>query len=269
MSEELHKSEAAFHDEWARAASARTLDYRAAFECITAQENRFIVELLGDLTGRAVLDVGTGLGESAIYFAQRGAEVTAVDISPGMIELLQQNAAQAGVRITGRVVPAEELDVPEASFDVVYCANIIHHVQDRARFYAGVRRALKPGGTFVAWDPLSGNPAIAVYRILATKVRTDDETPLTFAEFDLSRKYFPDLQHREFWLSTLLLFFKYFLWDRLDPNKTRYWKKILEETDASIGWWFRPLAALDRALLALPLVRRLAWNSVQWGTRPT
>lgn len=264
----LHATEAAFHDRWAAESRLEPDDMRRAFEAITAQENRFILGLLPSLQGLRVLDVGTGLGESALYFASRGARVTALDISPGMIDLLARTAERFGLQVEGRVCAAESLGVPDGTFDVVYAANLIHHVQDRDRFYAGVQKALAPGGLFVAWDPIAYNPAINVYRRIATKVRTDDEMPLYFSEFDISRKYFPDLQHREFWLTTLALFFKYVLIDRFDPNKVRYWKKILEETPGSIGRWFSPLAALDGWLLSLPLVRRLAWNTVQWGTRP-
>jgi hypothetical protein len=103
---------------------------------------------------------------------------------------------------------------------------------------------------------------------MATEVRTEDEAPLTFADADLARRYFPDVQHREFWIASLSLFLKYYLVDRVHPNQDRYWKRIYRETAASLGWW-RPLSALDEYLFTrLPLVRRLAWNIVMWGQKP-
>jgi len=88
---------------------------------------------------------------------------------------------------------------------------------------------------------------------------------------DLARtkRYLPDLRHRSFWLGTMVLFLKYYFVDRRNPNRERYWKVILRETPASIGWWFLPLQALDRVLLRLPGINLLAWNLVQWGTKPT
>ena len=110
------------------------------------------------------------------------------------------------------------------------------------------------------------NPVINVYRRMATEVRTEDESPLTLADLGLARKYFPNVQHREFWISTLLLFVKYYVVDRVHPNQDRYWKRILRETPQSLRWWV-PLRALDAALTRLPLVRWLAWNMVMWGEK--
>jgi len=108
---------------------------------------------------------------------------------------------------------------------------------------------------------------IQVYRRMATKVRTEDEAPLTFADVDLASRYFEGVAHREFWIASLVLFLKYFLIDRVHPNQDRYWKRIFSETRDSLKWWM-PLRSLDEHLTRLPLVRRLAWNMVMWGRKP-
>ena len=264
----LHDSERKFHDEWAASESADGVEIDAAFEAMTAPENRFILEILGNLRGKKLLDVGTGLGESAIYFAKLGAEVTAVDISPKMIELCADNAKRHGVQLTTHVATGEGLGLPPDSFDIVYAANLLHHIHDRDQFLGNMRQVLKPGGIFVAWDPIKYNPAINVYRRKATEVRTPDEMPLGMEDMRRGKRFFPDLQHRSFWLTAMTLFLKYYFVDGKNPNRERYWKAILKETPGSIGWWFQPLQAIDRALLRLPGVDMLAWNVVQWGTKP-
>jgi hypothetical protein len=128
-------------------------------------------------------------------------------------------------------------------------------------------RALKPGGVFFSYDPLAYNPAINIYRRMAADVRTPDESPLTVGDLRLARKYFANVGHREFWLSTLLLFVKYYLKDRVHPNSDRYWKRILRETPESLRWW-TPLSSLDRILTRIPGLRWLAWNMVMWGQKP-
>jgi hypothetical protein len=90
--------------------------------------------------------------------------------------------------------------------------------------------------------------------------------PLKIADLRLARKYFPQVQHREFWISTLLLFVKYYAHDRVHPNQDRYWKRILRETPQSLRWW-TPLRAIDAALTRLPLLRWMAWNMVMWGEK--
>jgi SAM-dependent methyltransferase len=139
-------------------------------------------------------------------------------------------------------------------------------VQDRELLFQKIHRALKPGGRFFSFDPIAYNPVINVYRRMATEVRTDDESPLTLRDLKLARKYFPDMQHREFWISTLTLFLKYYALDRIHPNRDRYWKRILRETPESLSWWM-PLRSLDALLTRIPAVRWLAWNMVMWGQK--
>jgi 2-polyprenyl-3-methyl-5-hydroxy-6-metoxy-1,4-benzoquinol methylase len=258
--------ETEFHDAWANNTSIENVLVRECFEAPTAMENQFILSQMGELKGKRLLDVGCGLGESSVYFALQGAQVTMADISPGMVQTGQQIAKKYGVEVEGIVSSAEELDVPAESYDLVYIANTIHHVQDRELLFQKIQRALKPGGRFFSFDPIAYNPVINVYRRMATEVRTEDESPLTARDLKLARKYFPDVQHREFWISTLALFLKYYALDRVHPNQDRYWKRILRETPESLSWWM-PLRSLDALLTRIPAVRWLAWNVVIWGQK--
>jgi SAM-dependent methyltransferase len=171
-----------------------------------------------------------------------------------------------GVTLKGIVAAGENLGVPENHYDIIYTANTVHHVTDKRQFFQQIRRALKPGGRFFTWDPLAYNPLIGVYRRMATKVRTEDEAPLTFEDVALAREFFSEVEHREFWICTLTLFLKYYLVDRIHPNDKRYWKLIYEESPSSLRWW-SPLKTLDEFLTRLPLVRRLAWNMVMTGRK--
>ena len=258
--------ETQFHDAWANNTSIENVLVRECFEAPTAMENQFILSQMGEMKGRRLLDVGSGLGESSVYFALQGARVTMADISPGMVQTGQAIAKKYGVEVEGIVSSAEELDVPAESYDLVYIANTIHHVQDRELLFQKIHRALKPGGRFFSFDPIAYNPVINVYRRMATEVRTEDESPLTARDLELAKKYFPDVQHREFWISTLTLFLKYYALDRVHPNHDRYWKRILRETPESLSWWM-PLRSLDALLTRIPAVRWLAWNMVMWGRK--
>ena len=262
----VHNRETEFHDLWAVSTPLDQIAVREAFEAPTAMENKAILELMGDLRGQRLLDVGAGLGESSVYFAMRGALVTAVDLSPGMVRCAVELGRLHGVAIDGVVQSGEDLNVAENHFDIVYIANTIHHVTDKDRLFQQIHRALKPGGRFFSFDPLAYNPVIEVYRRMATKVRTEDEAPLTFADAEHAGQYFLNVQHREFWILTLSLFLKYFLIDRVHPNADRYWKRIFGETASSL-WWWMPLERVDRILTRIPGVRRLAWNMVMWGEK--
>lgn len=261
-----HQREAAFHDAWAGSTPLDDVLVRECFEAPTALENRFILGRMGNLRGKRLLDIGAGLGESSVYFALQGAHVTLTDISPGMVQTGRELARRYGVEVEGIVSEAEDLGVAAETFDFVYVANTIHHVCDRDALFQKIHRALKPGGCFFSYDPLAYNPAINVYRRIATEVRTEDESPLKLADLKLARKYFPGVQHREFWISTLFLFVKYYAVDRVHPNQDRYWKRILRETPQQLRWWM-PLRAMDMALTRMPLLRWMAWNMVMWGEK--
>lgn len=65
--------------------------------------------ILGDVSGKRILDVGCGSGIYAVYFAKQGAEVTGVDFSTPMLALAERNAGAEGVRI--RLVPGDFLQL--------------------------------------------------------------------------------------------------------------------------------------------------------------
>ena len=159
-----HQREAAFHDAWAGSTPIDDVLVRECFQAPTALENRFILSRMGNLRGKRLLDIGAGLGESSVYFALQGAQVTMTDISPGMIQTGRELARRHGVEVEGIVAGAEDVGVAAQSFDYVYIANTIHHVRDREVLFQKIHRALKPGGFFFSYDPLVYNPAINLYR---------------------------------------------------------------------------------------------------------
>ena len=259
------QAEEAFHDLWADNTDPEQIDVRRFFESPTALENRYARSMMGDVKGKRVLDIGPGLGESSICFALDGASVTAVDVSAHMLAVLNTLAQKHGVAVATIHSIVEQAKLEPGSFDFAFVANALHHVGNRERFIECIYGLLKPGGTAVFIDPLRYNPLINIYRWLAWKVRTVDEEPLGVRDFALFSQ-FQTVQHREFWLLSLLLFVKYFLVDWLHPNQERYWKRIYSETEATL-WWWKPLAAIDRRLTRLPIIRWLSWNTVVLATK--
>ncbi|HUJ48898.1 MAG TPA: class I SAM-dependent methyltransferase [Bryobacteraceae bacterium] len=263
---DVHSRETLFHDGWAAGTALSEIRAREFFEAPTAVENQFILRQMGSLSGKRLLDVGAGLGEASVYFALRGADVITVDISPEMVAKACELGRLHGVEVEGRVAPGEELPVSDASCDIVYVANTIHHVTNREKLFSEIRRVLKPGGRFYSIDPIAYNPIVNIYRRMADEVRTADETPLNRSDIRLARRYFPDVSCRMFWIATLALFIKYYLVDRLHPNQDRYWKRILVEPKSAL-WWWRPLLTLDFVLTRIPGLRWWSWNVVMWGTK--
>lgn len=254
--------ERAFHDDWADGEDVGQIDVRACNEVCTAAEMRYITQRIGAMRGKRLLDVGCGLGEASVYFALQGADVTSADLSQGMLDATGRLAQAHGVSVTRHLATAEDMQLPpDARFDVIYAGNLLHHV-DIGKTIAGIKPHLAPGGIFVAWDPLAYNPAINVYRAMATKVRTPDEHPLRWGDIKFLRGQFGSVETRYFWLTTLIIFVIMALAQRRDPNKERYWKVVVRE-GRKWRWLYLPLEMLDRLLLTLvPPLRLLCWNVV-------
>lgn len=256
------ETERQFHDDWANSEQVEKIDVRASNEVCTAPEMRYITQRLGNLEGKRLLDVGCGLGEASVYFALQGAEVTSSDLSQGMLDATTRLAKANGVGVKQHVASAEDLHLPvDAKFDVIYAGNLLHHVNIEETIMR-VKPHLAPDGVFVSWDPLAYNPAINVYRAMATDVRTPDEHPLKWADIKLFHKHFDKVETKYFWLTTLVIFVIMALAQRRNPNKERFWKVVVEEGNRW-AWLYRPLELLDRLLLGmLPPFRLLCWNVV-------
>jgi ubiquinone biosynthesis O-methyltransferase len=97
----------------------------------------------------AVLEVGCGAGDFAIYLAGRGANVTAVDFSRQAIELARAKSVAQKMPVNFQVADAQSLPFEGDSFDVVFSCECLEHVPDPRRALAEFYRVLKPSGRLV------------------------------------------------------------------------------------------------------------------------
>jgi SAM-dependent methyltransferase len=103
-----------------------------------------VLERLGDLAGKSVLDVGCGYGAYVGALVGRGARVVGIDLSAGML-------ASMAAAATGRVVAdAQALPVADRSVDAVLAMHMLYHVPEPVRAIREARRVLAPGGRLVA-----------------------------------------------------------------------------------------------------------------------
>eukprot|EP00934_Nitzschia_sp_Nitz4_P001491 Nitzschia sp. Nitz4//scaffold93_size78505//4769//5452//NITZ4_005410-RA/size78505-processed-gene-0.81-mRNA-1//1//CDS//3329560258//1491//frame0 len=97
-----------------------------------------------------VVEVGCGTGGTSILHAPFVKHILSTDVSPNMIEIAKRKAAEAGVtNVEFRAAAIEQLNIPEASQDVVLGMSILHLLDNRGAAMKRVHGWLKPGGHFV------------------------------------------------------------------------------------------------------------------------
>ncbi|HSS51163.1 MAG TPA: methyltransferase domain-containing protein [Thermoanaerobaculia bacterium] len=131
----------------------------AGFERIQGIRNRlqkegwtgFLSRTVGE-PPKVVLDVGTGTGFLALLLAEMGHRVKGLDLSPGMVEQSQRNAAERGLPAEFAVGDAESLPEPDAAYDVLVNRNVLWTLPRPEKAVADWKRVLKPGGLLVVID---------------------------------------------------------------------------------------------------------------------
>lgn len=104
-------------------------------------------------SGCRVLDIGCGMGGSAIFLSETlGAHVTGITISPVQVELGNALARQRGADVRIVQMDAEALAMEEDRFDVVWSVEAISHLSNRRHCLQSIARVLEPGGRFVIAD---------------------------------------------------------------------------------------------------------------------
>lgn len=154
--------------------------------------------------GQKVLDLGTGTGVLPRNMYHYGAEWTGTDISPEQIAQAKLLAEAGNMRIDFRAVPAEELDFPKGSFDVLTACQCFWYF-DHEKVMPKFAELLKDGGKLVilymAWlpaeDPVAGKSEELVLKY-NPKWSGAGEHRHTIWVPDVAFEYFKDVEHEEY-----------------------------------------------------------------------
>jgi len=119
--------------------AAEGYDQKEAY--LNSFEQGRIMPLLGEIKNLEVLDAGAGTGRLSLKLFQKGARVTAFDISEKMLLMLKRK----NKKISTVVGDAENLPFSDKKFDLVVAAFLVVHLKNPERFFDEVYRVLKPG----------------------------------------------------------------------------------------------------------------------------
>jgi len=157
----------------------------------TTKGKKIGLALIADGHGLTALDLGCREGAQSRWLRARGYRVVSVDLAP-----LCKPAVQADANV--------RLPFGDAQFDLIWCSEVVEHLQDPQRFRIEIERLLKPGGKLVLTTPNSAFWLYPVARLFGKSPR-ELQNPDHKHFFDKAqiRRLFPDAR--------LFGFFPYFL----------------------------------------------------------
>lgn len=148
-----------------------------------ANTARALARLL-PLEGRSVLDIGCGAGVFSAWLAARGARVTGIDVSSGLVARARELHAALGLESRFVTAPVSSHAVGGPVFDRLAGRHVLHHL-DPPSIALDLAALLRPGGKAAFVETMGLNPILRFARARLTgrfgipRYGTDDERPLT------------------------------------------------------------------------------------------
>jgi len=120
------------------------------------------------VAGKTLVDVGCGGGILAEAMAQRGAQVTGIDMGEAPLSVAQLHLHESGLDVDYRRCTAESLAAEGARFDVACCLEMLEHVPDPAAVVAACAELVVPGGTLY-FSTINRNPKAYAFAIVGAE----------------------------------------------------------------------------------------------------
>jgi SAM-dependent methyltransferase len=142
------------------------------------------LRILGDVTGKDILEFGCGAAQWSILLAKRGARPVGLDSSERQLDHARRLMAEAGVDFPLVHASAEDVPLPDAGFDIVFCDYGAMTFTDPYQSVPQAARLLRPGGLFafshaspisdLCWSPKDETVGAALINDYFTMYRFED-----------------------------------------------------------------------------------------------
>lgn len=117
------------------------------------QKPEEVLDYLGNVLNKKIMDIGAGSGYFSVKLADRGAKVIAADVSDEFQNALKKRIEVQGIKnIELRKIPYDDPNLHDHEVDIALIVNTYHHIEDRSTYFSKVKKGTKGKGELVIID---------------------------------------------------------------------------------------------------------------------
>ncbi|MCX2718020.1 class I SAM-dependent methyltransferase [Lentiprolixibacter aurantiacus] len=117
------------------------------------QKPEKVLSYLGNISGKKIMDIGSGSGYFSVKMAKKGARVIAADVNDEFQALIKERIEGEKIEnLTTRKIPYDSPGLEDNEVDMVLMVNTYHHIENRPEYFAKVKNGLKSRGELVIID---------------------------------------------------------------------------------------------------------------------
>ena len=117
------------------------------------QKPEKVLEYLGDVDGKKIMDIGAGSGYFSVKLADKGAQVIAADVNDEFLEALEKRIEENNLKnIELRKIPYDSPGLATEEVDMVLIVNTYHHIENRSEYFEEVKKGTQKTGELVLID---------------------------------------------------------------------------------------------------------------------
>jgi len=117
------------------------------------QKPEQLMDFLGNVTGKQIIDIGAGSGYFSVKLAAQGANVIAADVSDEFQNALKKRIEEYDLKnIELRKIPYDNPNLADQEVDMAFIVNTYHHIADRSTYFSKVKKGTKEKGELVIID---------------------------------------------------------------------------------------------------------------------
>lgn len=119
------------------------------------QQPQKVIDYIGDLKNKSIIDIGAGTGYFSKKFAEAGANVIAADVDQRFLDYMVERfhkipALKSNIEI--RKIPFENPGLKTSEVDMAFMVNVYHHIENRTAYFNNLKSGLKSGGKLIIID---------------------------------------------------------------------------------------------------------------------